>query len=127
AFTKGLIDRFRLAIDNEFRPPADYEIGFPSRDELSDFITRNGFFGVGVKRLTQLIDQTQLPLREDDDVLQAFWASRYSESGPVSLTFAMINRIAEWLLRENTEIRRALQATYPFVFLDEFQDTTYAQ
>jgi superfamily I DNA/RNA helicase len=39
----------------------------------------------------------------------------------------MINRLVDWLLRENRDIRRALQATYPFVFLDEFQDTTYAQ
>lgn len=27
----------------------------------------------------------------------------------------------------NTQIRQALQLTYPFVFVDEFQDTTFAQ
>ena len=31
------------------------------------------------------------------------------------------------MLRSNPHIRRALQHTYPFVFIDEFQDTTYAQ
>src|SRR3546814_19666322 len=35
--------------------------------------------------------------------------------------------LAELLLRANPHIRRALRATYPFVFVDEFQDTTYAQ
>src|SRR5690606_15748486 len=36
-------------------------------------------------------------------------------------------RLAKLLLQENPYIRRALQATYPIVFLDEYQDTTYAQ
>ena len=46
---------------------------------------------------------------------------------PSSLTFVGINRLAELLLRANLYIRRALVATYPFVFVDEFQDTTYTQ
>ena len=46
---------------------------------------------------------------------------------PSALTFVGINRLAELLLRANPHIRRALIATYPFVFVDEFQDTTYAQ
>ena len=44
-----------------------------------------------------------------------------------ALTFVGINRLAELLLRANPHIRRALVTTYPFVFVDEFQDTTYAQ
>lgn len=44
-----------------------------------------------------------------------------------ALTFVGINRLAELLLRANPHILRALRATYPFVFVDEFQDTTYAQ
>jgi superfamily I DNA/RNA helicase len=43
------------------------------------------------------------------------------------LSFAMLNRLADWLLRHNQYVRRALHATYEFVFLDEFQDTTYPQ
>jgi superfamily I DNA/RNA helicase len=39
----------------------------------------------------------------------------------------MLNRLAELVLRVNPQIARALRATYRFVFLDEFQDTTYAQ
>jgi len=31
------------------------------------------------------------------------------------------------LLRSTPQIKRALQTTYPYVFVDEFQDTTYAQ
>ncbi|ABI67841.1 3'-5' exonuclease [Syntrophomonas wolfei] len=39
----------------------------------------------------------------------------------------MINRLVELLIRENPSILKALHLTYPVVFLDEFQDTTFAQ
>jgi superfamily I DNA/RNA helicase len=39
----------------------------------------------------------------------------------------MINRLAELLVRSNPEVARALRATFLFLFVDEFQDTTYAQ
>jgi len=39
----------------------------------------------------------------------------------------MINRLTELIIRQNPAIRHALHMTYPVVFLDEFQDTTYAQ
>ncbi|WP_223286322.1 UvrD-helicase domain-containing protein [Kocuria atrinae] len=39
----------------------------------------------------------------------------------------MMNRLAELVIRSSPQLQRALAATYPFVFVDEFQDTTYAQ
>jgi superfamily I DNA/RNA helicase len=39
----------------------------------------------------------------------------------------MLNRLAAFLLRCNPKLAAALRATYAFVFLDEFQDTTAAQ
>lgn len=39
----------------------------------------------------------------------------------------MLNRLAELVIRTSPQLRRALTATYPYVFVDEFQDTTYAQ
>ncbi|MEV0623693.1 3'-5' exonuclease [Nonomuraea sp. NPDC050404] len=39
----------------------------------------------------------------------------------------MINRLAELLVRANPQLHRAMRLTYPFVFVDEFQDTTAAQ
>jgi superfamily I DNA/RNA helicase len=39
----------------------------------------------------------------------------------------MLNRLAELVQRANPQITRGLRATYPFVFVDEFQDTSYAQ
>ncbi len=39
----------------------------------------------------------------------------------------MLNRLAELIVRANPTIHRALLLTYPYVFIDEFQDTTYDQ
>ena len=41
--------------------------------------------------------------------------------------FTMLNRLAELVVRTTSQLRRALRITYPFVFVDEFQDTTAAQ
>ncbi len=39
----------------------------------------------------------------------------------------MINRLADLLVRHHPQVALALRVTYPFVFVDEFQDTTNAQ
>lgn len=44
-----------------------------------------------------------------------------------ALTFPMISRLAEYILRENPFVLKALRATYSHVFLDEFQDITGVQ
>jgi len=62
-----------------------------------------------------------------DYAIDRWWHSQIRERARASLTFVSLNRLAELLLGANPHIRRALRATYPFVFVDEFQDTTYAQ
>jgi superfamily I DNA/RNA helicase len=62
-----------------------------------------------------------------DYAIDHWWQGQIRERARSSLAFVSINRLAELLLRANPHIRRALRATYPFVFVDEFQDTTYAQ
>jgi hypothetical protein len=44
-----------------------------------------------------------------------------------TLTFPMIGRLAELLLRVNETARHAHALTYSHVFMDEFQDTTQVQ
>ena len=46
---------------------------------------------------------------------------------PSRLTFSMISRLSEFLIRENKKIHTALVSSYSHVFLDEFQDTTTNQ
>ena len=128
AFTKGFVDRFRAAIPAPYSPPRNYRIDFPSRSQLEGFLTSHGLHGVTYQTLQQNVARTSLPLRDSNsEALRAYWHSQYNAMDDVFLTFPMINRLVDLLLRENPNIHRALQATYPFVFLDEFQDTTYAQ
>ncbi|MFC1867664.1 UvrD-helicase domain-containing protein [Thermodesulfobacteriota bacterium] len=128
AFTKGFIDRFRAAIPEPYFPPHNYRIDFPNQIQLQDFLTSHGFHNVTPKMLQRAVAHTRLPLDNgESNALRAYWHAQYNEFDDVFLTFQMINRLVDWLLLENPNIRRALQATYPFVFLDEFQDTTYPQ
>lgn len=133
AFTKNMLDRFRAAIPQPFRPPPDYEIGFPRRNDLEDFLERHGKHTIGPQKLEKAISRAPLPFDAENisdswrELLNAYWQEQFERPAGAILSFAMINRLVDYLLRENLSIRRALQLTYPFVFLDEFQDTTYAQ
>lgn len=56
-----------------------------------------------------------------------FWQSALHEDKTSHLSFPMLGRLAELLLRINPMARRALQLTYSHLFMDEFQDTTQVQ
>lgn len=43
------------------------------------------------------------------------------------LTFEIIKQLAYIILTKNEQIRNCIKITYPFVFIDEFQDTNYIQ
>jgi superfamily I DNA/RNA helicase len=131
-FAKSLLDRFRAAIPAPLSPPAGYRIIFPRRQDFSDFLDRNRFHALGPDQLERAVARTPLPVDESDGSIRSravaeYWRTHYAEAGDVQLSFAMINRLVDLLLRENAQIRRALHLTYPAVFLDEFQDTTFAQ
>lgn len=144
AFTKSLVDRFLNAIPADWRPTRPYKIAFPKRKAVEDFLT--------LARLTappqwqaeiasysasnfeaKIVGSYRLPVgpfapeSAAEFAIARWWATQLPPSQPSLLTFVCINRLAELLLRANPQIRRALVATYPFVFVDEFQDTTYAQ
>lgn len=136
AFTKSLFDRFRSCLPMEHRPTGDYELikspnvrgrallqaRHPSREvtkeEGDDFESRI----LGPHRLH---GTDHLAGMYDQEI--ADW---WSHNNPVvsgQLTFFMINRLAELAQRSSAPLARAVRATYPYVFVDEFQDTTYAQ
>jgi superfamily I DNA/RNA helicase len=131
AFAKSLLDRFRAAIPDPYRPPADYRIMMPQRRDYDDFLNDHNFPGVNVQQLERSISRTQLPAAnvgtEVQRAVAVYWQAQYTEYDHTSLSFSMINRLVEFLIRENPSILRALHLTYPIVFLDEFQDTTFAQ
>lgn len=144
SFTKSLVDRFLNAIPAAWRPTRPYKVAFPKRKEVENFLTLSrlsapqewqakiaGFgatdFEARVSGRYRLPFAPQEPKDAAEFAIARWWGTQLRPGYPSSLTFVSINRLAEFLLRANPHIRRALIATYPFIFVDEFQDTTYAQ
>lgn len=131
AFAKHLLDHFRLAIPEPYSPPANYQIVLPTQDDYRNFLKGHNQRGTNIKQLEKGIARTKLPVKKENGgfagIISKYWYAQYNDYDEALLTFSMINRLVEFLLRENSSITKAFQLTYPFVFLDEYQDTTYAQ
>lgn len=133
AFTKQMLDRFRMAVPAPYTPPANYRIVFPAKGDYQDFFGSAGHPNVDQKRLEAAVANVSLPIGEQNiaeaarQLLQAYWDYQYENFAEVLLTFPMINRLVNYILEVNPEINQALRLTYDAVFLDEFQDTTSAQ
>jgi superfamily I DNA/RNA helicase len=147
AFAKGLVDRFRPAISADWRPSIEYEV---MTRPLSVHAMRDWIEDAGVPAGTSPINLLHLSdaqIRRAFDLLshgarlpydavnathahlgKRWWKQQLGlPPGQQSLTFPMLNRLAALLLRQNPKLTAALRATYAFIFLDEFQDTTAAQ
>jgi superfamily I DNA/RNA helicase len=145
AFAKSILDRFRGALPEIWRPTADYEILFPTRNTFQDFLEGLSFSErdptrrmkvQAIQRLTfqkKHILGSPLPVEGIETESAASWAAkkwweeRLHSSERSQITFPMIGRLAELLLRVNPLIRNSLRVTYSHVFMDEFQDTTHVQ
>ena len=103
----------------------------PRRQDYRDFLDAHGFYGVSTDQFERAITRAQLPVADEGTELQravaAYWQAQYNDQDDVLLSFPMINRLVELLIRRNPSILKALHYTFPVVFLDEFQDTTFAQ
>lgn len=144
AFAKGLVDRFLNAIPEERRPTDGYEVATHfAKPEIQQFLsnlappthigTKADIAGIEPTRFLRdyvhpfRLLQTQYPTAIGAWAAHQWWM-RWLQTTPQSfLSFPMIGRLAELLLRTNPQIASALQTTYGFVFLDEFQDTTRVQ
>ena len=144
AFAKDLIDRFRLALPDNYRPSANYTLLTAGADKyvwegmqaLPDALCpltgpqRNQ---IQRKKTADLMGVHPLPTAQwPQDTFgkiaaAGLWAHWITGLEISQLTFQMITRLADYLLRENPLLLSALRKTYRFVFLDEFQDTTKAQ
>lgn len=144
AFTKGLVDRFHTAIPTHWRPTHPYEIVFPTFRDVDDFLMSLRFDVrecwqreiIGISKLEfepRYVGTYKLPLNETkpssalEYAINKWLTDHLFRTQQSELTFLILNRLAELILRVSPQIKRALRMTYPFVFVDEFQDTTYAQ
>lgn len=146
AFAKGLVDRFGQVLPSRWRPRPNYEIMRPTYQMYNEFLRsireppsvvgrRADIMALrkkGTFERTHLIGQA-LPAGGWPDPTAAewaadqFWRSALHEGKTTFLSFPMIGRLAELLLRMNPLVRDALRLTYSHLFMDEFQDTTQVQ
>ena len=145
AFAKGLLDRFGQVLPERWRPRPDYEIMQKKVHEYRNFLHDVGAPPSSVGRLDDIMslesgtfERTHLigkPLPVDgwpvptpaEWAADRFWNSFLNERQKTYLSFPMIGRLAELLLRLNPLARNALRLTYSHLFMDEFQDTTPVQ
>jgi superfamily I DNA/RNA helicase len=146
AFAKGLLDRFGQALPEFWRPRPGYEITtYYERDyrNFLDLIAGSPPGDIGTKASLRAIGAKSferkhllgapLPVAAwpKPDVAQwamaRFWHYSLHEGKKSVLTFPMIGRLVELLLRINPMVREALRLTYSHLFMDEFQDTTQVQ
>ena len=146
AFAKGLIDRFGQALPDRWRPRPDYELMFPNDTAYRGFLQQQvgtppasiGTYADIQSLTVKAFERTHLlgaPLPVDGWVkptpgqwaADRFWQSSLHEGKKTFLSFPMIGRLTELLLRVNPMARDALRLTYSHLFMDEFQDTTQVQ
>lgn len=144
AFAKGLVDRFGQALPARWRPRGDYEIAQEDDRVYRTFLERLGAPPVVVGRRDDIEELSAAELRRQllggplpidgwrdptpvEWAAERFWTSWLHEANTTYLSFPMIGRLAELLLRVNPQATTALTLTYSHVFLDEFQDTTQVQ
>ena len=143
AFTKGLIDRFQDAIPQSWRLRGDYIIEHPRPQDinahLNEVAAQHPNLAAEITAIprdtfiTEILGSLQLPRQPTppqtatEASVLAWWQRRYTTTNPHRVNFVMLNRLAELVVRANPAISKALRLTYPFIFIDEFQDTTYAQ
>lgn len=132
AFTKGLLDRFYPALPESLNVSGRYKIVNPSRTDYEKFFKLHGYHGLSTQKFESALRLTDLPIDSSNGAviqraLVDYWHEQLSGGEERFLSFSMINRLIKLLLQTNPYIRRALQAAYPFVFLDEYQDITSAQ
>ncbi len=149
AFAKSLVDRFLPALEEEWRPKVGYEVLVRSLhvDDMRGWLEDAGvppehrlvdLGGQSKNEIKQIFDEMahgyELPYSDTEiNPLIRHWGEKWwreqlgRPEGKPSLSFAMLNRLAAYLLRKNPKLLAVLRETYRFVFLDEFQDTTVSQ
>ena len=146
AFAKGLLDRFGQVLPERWRPSPDYEIMFPNDRSYRNFLQQwlpappntvgsyADIMALSVKRFERhYLFGSVLPVdgwtepSPGEWAADQYWQSSLRSDKRSHLSFPMIGRLVELLLRLNPMVREALRLTYSHLFMDEFQDTTQIQ
>ena len=125
AFEKRILDQFRDTLPDVIRPARDYLID--DWDVIKETLFKNGI-NVNGRRMSDIRNSVENTVLNDKanlkfkkDLLKG------TQNNKAVLLYKQITKLATYIIYTNKYIRKALQMTYEFVFLDEFQDTTYDQ
>ena len=125
AFEKRILDQFRDALPEDIRPARDYLID--DWDVIKETLYENGINVHGM-RMSDIRSYVENIILNDgyNHKFKTDLLKGALDNKPV-LLYRQITKLTTHIIDTNEYIRKALQMTYDFVFLDEFQDTTYAQ
>ena len=141
---QSIVDRFLPALPPHLRPTDDYEIVSPRKKDVERFLQtlKAPPSNLGTSYQVGSLDpdafvrdyvvggplsvSPKKPKRVETWAAQQVW-KQFLKQTTSQLTFPMIGRLAEQLLRILPAMGRALRETYSYVLLDEFQDTTHVQ
>ena len=125
AFEKMILDQYINALPEEIRPARDYLVD--DWDVIKATLIKNGI-NVNGRRMSDIRKSVENTVLNDEanlkfkkDLLKG------TRNNKAVLLYKQITKLATYIIYTNKYIRKALQMTYEFVFLDEFQDTTYDQ
>lgn len=124
AFEKMILDQFIGALPENIRPRSDYMI--EELEIIKEVLDRNGIDTTGMRMNGIKEIAESIVLSEKDTSIKNELLKGTLSNKPV-LLYRQITKLATHIIDTNEYIRKALQMTYEFVFLDEFQDTTYDQ
>ncbi len=133
AFSKSILDHFRFALPEEYRPASDYTV---NDDAVIDAAFKKAGYNNPLrlkpsmlkKKYEDFLSSVSFPFRKEG-LSERVWKLLLEgfDEYPATLTFKMMNFLAIYIIRTNPKIKKCLQITYQHVFLDEFQDTTGLQ
>lgn len=125
AFEKMILDQFINALPEEIRPARDYLID--DWDVIKETLIKNGI-NVNGRRMSDIRMSVENTVLNDEANLKfKKELLKGTQNNKAVLLYKQITKLATYIIYTNKYIRKALQMTYEFVFLDEFQDTTYDQ
>lgn len=138
AFSLSLLTRFRNGLPSKFIPSKDFEISYDLDNSnsfqyiVNSLISNDSYF-INSKILkdnylynSDFLLKKKVPKTRYSELANLIW-KRQLNSTPSKLSFKMVTTLVEIILKTNPKILKFLQITYPYVFLDEFQDTTNLQ
>ena len=125
AFEKRILDQFRDVLPEDIRPSRDYLI--EDWDTIKELLSINGI-NVNGWRMSDIRNFVENIILNDGNThkLKKDLLKGTQDNKPV-LLYRQITKLTTQIIATNEYICKALQMTYDFVFLDEFQDTTHAQ